>query len=74
MVSKYFKISNKLLGNDSFQSFQLYFCVNSLFLYLLTYYIDKLRRLKIHLPKGEMSLSAEMEIFFTELLFSERMK
>ena len=46
----------------------------SLFLYLATYLLDKLLRLKIHLLEGKRSLSAEMEIIFTELLLSERMK
>ena len=46
-------------------SFQLYLGKYSLFSYLLTYQIDKLRRLKIFLLKGEKSLSAEMEIVFT---------
>ena len=45
MVSKYYKITQKSLGNNSFKSFQLYLYMYSLFLYLLTYLIDKLRRL-----------------------------
>ena len=44
-----------------------------LFLYLLTYLIDKLR-LKIYFLKGEKSLSAGMEIIFTELMLTERIK
>ena len=44
-----------------------------LFLHLLKYLIDKLR-LKIYFLKGEKSLSAEMEIIFTELMLTERIK
>ena len=73
MVSKYYKISQKSLGNNSFKSFQLYIYMYGLFLYLQTYFINKLR-LKIYLLKGEKSLSAEMEIIFTELMLTERIK
>ena len=73
MVSKYYKISQKSLGNNSFKSFQLYIYIYGLFLYLQTYFINKLR-LKIYLLKGEKSLSAEMEIIFTELMLTERIK
>ena len=73
MVSKYYKITQKSLGNNSFKSFQLYFYMYGLFLYLQTYLINKLR-LKIYLLKGEKSLSAEMEIIFTELMLTERIK
>ena len=44
-----------------------------LFLYLQTYLINKLR-LKIYVLKGEKSLSAEMEIIFTKLMLTEKMK
>ena len=64
MVSKYFKITQKSLGNNSFKSFQLCLYMYSLFLYLLTYLINKLRRLKVYFLKGEKSLSAVMEIIF----------
>ena len=73
MVSKYYKITQKSLGNNSFKSFQLYIYMYGLFLYLQTYFINKLR-LKIYLLKGEKSLSAEMEIIFTELMLTERIK
>ena len=73
MVSKYYKITQKSLGNNSFKSFQLYIYMYGLFLYFLTYFINKLR-LKIYLLKGEKSLSAEMEIIFTELMLTERIK
>ena len=73
MVSKYYKITQKSLGNNSFKSFQLYVYMYGLFLYLQTYFINKLR-LKIYLLKGEKSLSAEMEIIFTELILTERIK
>ena len=73
MVSKYYKITQKSLGNNSFKSFQLYVYMYGLFLYLQTYFINKLR-LKIYLLKGEKSLSAEMEIIFTELMLTERIK
>ena len=73
MVSKYYEITQKSLGNNSFKSFQLYLYMYGLFLYLQTYLIDKLR-LKIYLLKGEKSLSAEMEIIFTELMLTERIK
>ena len=73
MVSKYYKITQKSLGNKYFKSFQLYLYMYSLFLYLKTYLINKLR-LKIYLLKGEKSLSAEMEIIFTELMLTERIK
>ena len=73
MVSKYYKITQKSLGNNSFKSFQLYIYMYGLFLYLKTYFINKLR-LKIYLLKGEKSLSAEMEIIFTELMLTERIK
>ena len=74
MVSKYFKITQKSLGNNSFKSFQLCLYMYSLFLYLLTYLINKLRRLKVYFFKGEKSLSAVMEIIFTELMLTERIK
>ena len=73
MVSKYYKITQKSLGNNTFRSFQLYIYMYGLFLYLQTYFINKLR-LKIYLLKGEKSLSAEMEIIFTELMLTERIK
>ena len=73
MVSKYYKITQKSLGNNSFKSFQLYLYMYSLFLYLLTYLIDKLR-LKIYFLEGGKSLSAEMEIIFTKLILTERIK
>ena len=73
MVSKYYKITQKSLGNNSFKSFQLYIYMYGLFLYWQTYFINKLR-LKIYLLKGEKSLSAEMEIIFTELMLTERIK
>ena len=73
MVSKYYKITQKSLGNNCFKSFQLYLYMYSLFLYLLTYLIDKLR-LKIYFLKGGKSLSAEMEIIFTKLILTERIK
>ena len=47
--------------------------MHGLFLYFLTYLIDKLR-FKIYFLKGEKSLSAEMEIIFTELMLTERIK
>ena len=72
MVSKYYKIGLKSPGNNSFKSFQLYLYVCCLFSNLLTYQIYELREIFLH--KGEKSLSAEMEINFTELLLSERMK
>ena len=62
MVSKYYKISHKSLGNNSFKSFQLYLYLCSLFSYLLTY-LTNYDIWKYYL-KGEMSLSAEMEIIF----------
>ena len=43
-------------------------------MHLLTYLINKLRRLKIDVLKGENSLSAEMEIEFNEFLLSGGMK
>ena len=73
MVSKYYKITQKSLGNNSFKSFQLYIYMYGLFLYWQTYFINKLR-LKIYLLKGEKSLSAEMEIIFTELMLTEKIK
>ena len=73
MVWKYYKITQKSLGNNTFRSFQLYIYMYGLFLYLQTYFINKLR-LKIYLLKGEKSLSAEMEIIFTELMLTERIK
>ena len=73
MVSKYYKITQKSLGNKYFKSCQLYLYMYSLFLYLQTYLINKLR-LKIYLLKGEKSLSAEMEIIFTKLMLTERIK
>ena len=42
--------------------------VQSVFIYLLTYEVNKLRYLKLYLLKGEKSSSAEMEIVFSELL------
>ena len=47
--------------------------MHGLFLYFLTYLIDKLR-FKIYFLKGEKSLSAEMEIIFTELMLTEKIK
>ena len=73
MVSKYYKITQKSLGNNSNKSFQLYIYMYGLFLYWQTYFINKLR-LKIYLLKGEKSLSAEMEIIFTELMLTERIR
>ena len=73
MVLKYYQITQKSLGNNSFKSFQLYIYMYGLFLYWQTYFINKLR-LKIYLLKGEKSLSAEMEIIFTELMLTERIK
>ena len=73
MVSKYYKITQKSLGNKSFKSSQLYLYMCGLFLYLQTYLINKLR-LQIYFLKGEKSLSAEMEIIFTELMLTERIK
>ena len=35
---------------------------------------NKLRRLKVYFFKGEKSLSAVMEIIFTELMLTERIK
>ena len=46
----------------------------SLFLYLLTYLINNLQRLKVYFVKGEKSLLAVMEIIFTELMLTERIK
>ena len=43
-------------------------------MHLLTFLINKLRRLKIDVLKGENSLSAEMEIEFNEFLLSGGMK
>ena len=74
MISKYYKIIQKSLGKNSFKSFQLYLYFYSLFLYLLTHLINKLRRLKIYFLKGEKSLSAEIETVFTELMLTERIK
>ena len=74
MVSKYYKISQESLGSNSFKSFQLYLYMYSLFSCFLTYLINKLRRLKIYFLYGEKSLSTEMEIIFTALFLSERMK
>ena len=74
MVSKYFKITQKSLGNNSFKSFQFCLYMYSLFLYLLTYLINKLQRLKVYFFKGKKSLSAVMEIIFTELMLTERIK
>ena len=74
MVSKYFKITQKSLGNNSFKSFQLCLYMYSLFLYLLTYLINNLQRLKVYFVKGEKSLLAVMEIIFTELMLTERIK
>ena len=54
-------------GERFFVSFQLYLYMYGLFLYLLTY-------MKIYFLKGEKSLSAEMEIIFTELMLTERIK
>ena len=68
MVSKYYKITQKSLGNKAFKSFQLY-----LYMCGQTYLINKLR-LQIYFLKGEKSLSAEMEIIFTELILTERIK
>ena len=73
MISKYYKITQKSLGNNYFKSFQLYLNMYGLFLYLQTYLINKLR-LKIYLLIGEKSLSAEMEIIFTKLMLTERIK
>ena len=47
--------------------------MHGLFLYFLTYLIDKLR-FKIYFLIGEKSLSAEMEIIFTELMLTEKIK
>ena len=73
MVSKYYKITQKSLGNNSFKSFQLYIYMYGLFLYWQTNFINKLR-LEIYLLEGEKSLSAEMEIIFTELMLTKRIK
>ena len=48
--------------------------MNSLLSYLLTCLINKLRRLKLYVLKGEKSLLAEMVIVFTQLLVFEEMK
>ena len=37
MVSTYYKINHKSRENNSLKSFQLYFCMYSLFLYFSTY-------------------------------------
>ena len=47
--------------------------MHGLFLNFLTYLINKLR-LKIYFLKGEKSLLAEMEIIFTELMLTEKIK
>ena len=74
MVATFYKISHKSLGNYSFNHFQLCLCVYSLFSYLLAYQINKLRHFKIYLFKGEKSLTAVMEIVFTEPLLFGRTK
>ena len=53
------------------KSFQFDFCGLSMFSYLFTFLINRLRRLKIYLLKGEKSLSAEMEMFLPNRCSSE---
>ena len=54
MVSKYYKISHEIAHLSIFSL--------NFYLYLFTYLINKLRRLKIYHLKGEMSSPAPMEI------------
>ena len=53
------------------KSFQFDFCGLSMFSYLFIFLINRLRRLKIYLLKGEKSLSAEMEMFLPNRCSSE---
>ena len=73
MVSKFYKISHKSLGNNSVKSYSGMY-VRKACIYINVFDEKKLRRLKIYFLKGEESLSAEMEIVSTEMMLFRGMK
>lgn len=74
MVSKFYKISQKSLGNNSVKSYSGMY-VRKACIYINVFDEKKITAsLKIYFFKGEKSLSAEMEIVSTEIMLFRGMK